>query len=426
VATTSADDTARLWDAASGELVASLRGHTDELGGPRFTADGRRLMTVSDDGSVRIWHVPQRPQPIGGGKPLEGAALSPDGTRVFTWIAATSGRLYDARTRRVVAAFGTSRYLVTGGSFLRGGRLLLTAVPGRGAAELHDARDGRLVRRIAGPPSRVAAASSDGRRVITLALGDKAVTVFDVASGRRLATLAARDTIGVALSPDAGTALTMSLEQVSAWDAASGKRIATLQHRAGFFPAASFSPDSTRAVITSLEGSVPVWNMRSDRATRFLRLRAQIPGQVLSVAWSPGGDLVSIADRSDSGAVRTFDPASGRAVAELRGHRGEVRSASFSPDSRWIVTAGVDATARIWDARSGRQVAELLGHRGELVGAAFARDGRHVLTASKDGTALLHDCEVCATLAQLRASIGEHVSAGRELTAAERREYLHE
>ena len=178
--------------------------------------------------------------------------------------------------------------------------------------------------------------------------------------------------------------------------------------------------------MTSIDGPVPVWDLRSDRPQRILRLRAQLPGEVRSVAWSPAGDLVSVADRSDSGAARVFDPDSGRVVAEMRGHRGEVPSASFSPDGRWLVTAGVDATARIWDAHSGRQVAELLGHRDELVGAAFARDGRHVVTASKDGTALLHDCAVCGTLAQLRASIPDHVSAGRELTAAERREYLHE
>jgi hypothetical protein len=49
-----------------------------------------------------------------------------------------------------------------------------------------------------------------------------------------------------------------------------------------------------------------------------------------------------------------------------------------------------------------------------------------VLTASKDGTALLHDCAVCGTLGELRASIPDHISAGRRLTAAERREYLHE
>ena len=277
---------------------------------------------------------------------------------------------------------GARDYLVSGGSFLRDGRLLLTAVPGHGAAEVYDGR-------------------------------------------RRQARQADRGA-GVALSPDGTVALTMSLEQVSAWDAAGGRLVAMLKHRAGFFPAASFSPDGKRAVITSLSGPVPVWDMRSDRAERFLRLRAQVPGQVLSVAWSPHGELVSVADRSDSGAVRTFDPASGREVAEMRGHRGEVRSAAFDPDGRWLVTAGVDATARVWDARSGRQVAELLGHEQELVSAAFARDGRHVLTASKDGTALLHDCAVCAPLRELRASIRDHISAGRRLTAAERREYLHE
>jgi hypothetical protein len=57
--------------------------------------------------------------------------------------------------------------------------------------------------------------------------------------------------------------------------------------------------------------------------------------------------------------------------------------------------------------------------------AARAADGRHVLTASKDGTARMHDCAVCASLDELRRMVPDHISAGRRLTAAERRTYLH-
>jgi hypothetical protein len=59
------------------------------------------------------------------------------------------------------------------------------------------------------------------------------------------------------------------------------------------------------------------------------------------------------------------------------------------------------------------------------VSAAFAADGRHILTASADGTARIHDCLGCATLDQLLGTIRDHVSAGRRLTADERRVYLH-
>jgi WD40 repeat protein len=43
--------------------------------------------------------------------------------------------------------------------------------------------------------------------------------------------------------------------------------------------------------------------------------------------------------------------ATGRELAVLRGHEGIVRSAAFSPDGRYIVTASDDGTARIYLTR---------------------------------------------------------------------------
>jgi WD40 repeat protein len=59
---------------------------------------------------------------------------------------------------------------------------------------------------------------------------------------------------------------------------------------------------------------------------------------------------------SDDGTARIWDAASGGEIRLLRGHDGEVRSASFSSDGRRIVTASEDRTARIWDAASGGEI----------------------------------------------------------------------
>src|SRR4029079_12869074 len=131
------------------------------------------------------------------------------------------------------------------------------------------------------------------------------------------------------------------------------------------------------AALTSTEGPVPIWDLRSRAPERELLSHVQYPSEVVGVAW--GGERIAVADRSDSGAARIFDASSGRVVAELREHTGEVRSVAFSPDARLLVTASVDGTAWVWEAATGRPVLQLLGHRGPLVSASFAEDGRRVL-----------------------------------------------
>ena len=50
-----ADNTIRLCDVATRQVVAELRGHTDYVHAVAFSPDGTRLVSGSGDSTVRIW-----------------------------------------------------------------------------------------------------------------------------------------------------------------------------------------------------------------------------------------------------------------------------------------------------------------------------------------------------------------------------------
>ena len=54
ILTASADQTAKLWDAASGKLIAPLD-HQDAVDDAAFSPDGARILTASADQTAKFW-----------------------------------------------------------------------------------------------------------------------------------------------------------------------------------------------------------------------------------------------------------------------------------------------------------------------------------------------------------------------------------
>ena len=53
----SSDNTLKVWDWATGELVRTLEGHTDEVNGVAVTPDGRYAISASSDNTLKVWDV---------------------------------------------------------------------------------------------------------------------------------------------------------------------------------------------------------------------------------------------------------------------------------------------------------------------------------------------------------------------------------
>jgi WD40 repeat protein len=144
--------------------------------------------------------------------------------------------------------------------------------------------------------------------------------------------------------------------------------------------------------------------------------------RVASVAFSSDGARLVTASRDHD--ARIWDATTGRFVRLLEGHFGAVNDARFSPDGRWIVTAG-PRTAGLWDARSGALVVFLRGHKGTVTSAAFDPTGRIIVTGGVDTTVRSYRCRICGGLEELTALARSRLEeTGRELSDEEEERYL--
>jgi WD40 repeat protein len=407
-------------------LLAALRncreqrtfvGHEAYVVTGSFSSDGRRVLTTSHDGSVRLWEVATG-RPLQVLKPLYGgtlrAALSPDGL----WVVTVHGnvvhhypdgkkvlytnrvaRLWDAATGKELAILKGHTDHIQSVTFSPDGRWILTASWDK-TARLWETATGKPLQvfKKHGSSLHSALFTPDGRQVLTLSLGGEYQTQLpDQGPVEADPPLSAEKPVrtdypGLSRWTSHRDAVTARL-----WDATTGQEAGVLQRwdvsslfgRGEYPQAAVFSPDGRRLAVTlGSDHSVRLWDKQTGKEISLLTAHK---GPILATTFSPEGQRVLTFSRDQT--LRTWEIPTGKATATLTllGHDGPIRSARFSPDRRQLVTAGEDRTARVWDVATGKELAVLRGHEDLVTHARFSPDGRHVLTTSADKTARLWD-----------------------------------
>jgi WD40 repeat protein len=392
---------------------------------------GRRLLTASADGNVRLWDTQTgRPlgQPIWHGEPLQQAAFSLDGTQIVT-AGGQTARLWDAETGQALGQPLRHGGLVYRAAFSPDGKRVVT-VGNDHTAKLWDAQSGRLLFKLQ-HENRVndARFSPDGRRVLT-ASHDSSARLWDAQTGQFIAEMRHLAFVSRAVfSPDGKMIATASGDNSARlWDAQTGQSAGQPLSHEDWVNDVQFSPDSTRLLTASkdntarlwdVHGSQPlgeplkhgddVWSARfngggdkvitasADHSARVWDAKTQKPlGEPLTQAaavalaeFSPDGQQAATA--CADGEARLWNTQIGVSAGEAMRHESIINHAAYSPDGRRVVTASSDHTARLWDAQTGKPLGDAMRHEDWVNHAAFSRDGQYVATASRDGTARLWD-----------------------------------
>jgi WD40 repeat protein/serine/threonine protein kinase len=426
------DRTAKLWNAATGELMAVLP-HDLPLRMLAFSPAGDRVLTWTNGGKWRVWRVPHG-QPLfpmqSAGVAANAGQFSPDGRTLA--IADNEGaQLFDAATAEKIGPPLSHRGPTYFVAFSADGKRIVTSSDDA-TARIWDAVSGQplLAPLVHGGAVRAARITPDSRLLVTQSY-DGLARVWDLQSGQlaleptragyvqfidlapdgsefltqsrdgvarrwRLALGAVRPLqlpndaarLQTGLDPKTGTGIALHSDRLVKTDLLTGHEIEPARSFPASINRGSLAPGGNFACVNVRGGDWEIWDFRH----REIR-RASIGPLTNPRSFIFSGDLSRVAVIDGTLSVRVWNTENGALVM------GQIQNASrfycFSPDASRLVVAMPDNTAILWNLTTGSPIGSSLRHDAGILAVQFSSDGRLIATGSVDGTARLWDAETC-------------------------------
>ncbi len=434
--------TIKIWDGHSGKEIGELKGHVAQVLGLDISADAQRVVSCSEDRSLRIWSLAQSESVVwpGHSEVVTGVAFNDDGQQLAS--AATDEILIRQTTTGDVV-----RRIPKTPNSLRSGRELWNVVeqaaPERRSISLVSVWDSQpqITLHHEHRIPRVMALNPD-RRILATSTGDSMVVVlWDAAEGTELCrfrhgskTLSGRPSEETDHEVPKVTCLAFSPTEPIVASGGNDREITLsrvigdqLQHRhlighRGAVTSIAFSPGGQQLASVSEDGTVRLWNVESGE---LVMSSISQPLPLLQLAFSPDGRR--IVTGTGSRLARGVDPE----IAEIKlwdvetlsevltftsPHLGNVQGLAFSPDGFILAAGGGIPTkffamqrpehVQLWDATPDSRLRQprsteadspranavtLQGHSTPVMALAYSVDGKHLVTGDRGGSIKMWD-----------------------------------
>ena len=373
------DNTIKIWESSTGNLVRTLEGHTNWVNSASYSPEGRYIVSASDDKTIKIWESSTANlvrTMEGHTSYVNSASYSPDG-RYIVSAGDKTIKIWESSTGNLVRTMGHMDYQ-TSASYSPDGRYIVSASSDK-TIKIWESGTGNLVRTMEGHTDYVNSASysPDGRYIVS-ASNDNTIRIWENCTGNLVRTMKRHTgfVYSASYSPDGRYIISASWDgAIKILESSTGNLVRTMRRHTPIVNSAIYSPDGRYIVSASWDNTIKIWESSTGNLVRTM-------GHMdceTSAIYSPDGRYIVLTSRDKT--IKILESSTGNLVRTMEGHTDRVNSVSYSPDGRYIVSASDDKTIKIWESRTGNLMQTIEGHTSSVYSASYSSDGRYIISA---------------------------------------------
>jgi len=394
----SADNTAKVWDVASGNITYTFEGHAKEITSCAFSIDGKKIITSSWDNTGKLWDANNGKLlfTLAGHTDIVGAtAFSNNSLQVATASNDNTIKIWDTNTGKLNATLSGHTDIITSVQFNSADKKIISS-SWDNSAKVWNIESKKAIITLEGKSALVNSAygTSAGTKTF-VASTDYKVRAWNNKNGNLAAVFDGHSgaIVYMGLNKEEAKLVTASYDSSAIiWDVVTGKKIVRLNGHTDILYKAIFSPDGKVVATCSADETIKIWTI----ATGKLLYSWPTGTIVRDIVFDETGKQIAFA--GDNSIAAKIDIATGKMTTKLAGHTEIIIKIKYSHDYKKIATASFDNSAKIWDAQTGTLLVTMKGHSDDLRDIEFSADNTQLLTRSDDKTIKLWNVETGALI----------------------------
>lgn len=356
------DSTIVMWDFETASEIKKFKGHESGIPSLILCGSGKYLASTSADNTIRIWDIykgAEIAKLVGHEGTTSGLVLSPD-------IKSLACRSFDNSVSIWRLDFE------------------------------------RKIKDCVGHTGLIScfAWSNDGKMLASGA-SDNKVIIWDAENCKQIKQLNMLGTAWcVEWSPDGAKLATGGLDKsINIWEVATGNVVQKQECKDSIMSEA-WSPDGKKLAAGSYDKFVRILEIETNNIGDMIK---ESEGVVTAMSWNFESKLLAYVITKN---LIVWEVAT-KERKVFRGHLENVKSFSWSPSCKNLISCSDDKTIRIWEYESCQEVHKLIGHTDSVLSVFWSLDGNNIISSSCDKTIKIWDTSTSDVIREIHTAFDD-------------------